>query len=101
MIVFPPGRMWMLNKDGSKWKHVASAVENCKVRHQFSLTCIFFKSIIKIFRAPSLCKTFIPPSSSLCSQCKLYMLPTVNQISFLTPVYIVKGVILFEANSQK
>ena len=23
--------MWMLNRDGSKWKHVASAVENCKV----------------------------------------------------------------------
>ena len=31
MIVFPPGRMWMLNKDGSKWKHIASAVENSKV----------------------------------------------------------------------
>merc|ERR1719342_1377875 len=30
MIVFPPGRMWMLNKDGSKWKHIASAVENSK-----------------------------------------------------------------------
>ena len=24
--------MWMLNRDGSKWKHVASAVENCKVQ---------------------------------------------------------------------
>ena len=31
MILFPPGRMWMLNKDGSKWKHIASAVENSKV----------------------------------------------------------------------
>jgi len=37
MIVFPPGRMWMLNRDGSKWKHVASAVENCKYEDWFLL----------------------------------------------------------------
>jgi len=37
MILFPPGRMWMLNKDGSKWKHIASAVENSKYEDWFLL----------------------------------------------------------------
>ena len=40
MIVFTPGRIWMLNRDGSKWKHVKSAVENCKVQKYVAL-CIF------------------------------------------------------------
>ena len=37
MIVFPPGRMWMLNKDGSMWKHVVNAVEKCKYEDWFLL----------------------------------------------------------------
>jgi len=37
MIVFPLGRMCMLNRDGSKWKHVVSAVKNCKYADWFLL----------------------------------------------------------------
>ena len=39
MIVFPLGRMCMLNRDGSKWKHVVSTVKNCKV-HKYVAICI-------------------------------------------------------------
>ena len=88
MIIFPPGRMWMLNRwmmttmmtmwtmmvmmimvmimwtmwtmmimiimvvmmimlhrDGSKWSHIASAVENCKVQKNLSNNQILIGNI--------------------------------------------------------
>ena len=49
MILFPLGRVWMLNRDGSKWKHVKSAVENCKVQKYVELCAIlnFYKILMK------------------------------------------------------
>ena len=48
MIVFPPGRMWMLNKDGSKWKHIASAVENSKVVMMMMMVVVRMLKLMKM-----------------------------------------------------
>ena len=44
--------MCMLNRDGSKWKHVVSAVKNCKV-HKYVALCIFLNkySILSVYFA--------------------------------------------------
>ena len=51
MILFPPGRMWMLNKDGSKWKHIASAVENSKVEMMMMMVVVRMLKLMKMRRS--------------------------------------------------